>query len=190
MDRRVYKTKKNLKETLVRLMEEKPFEKISIRELCDAADTSRVTFYTYYGDKYDLLQEVFDDLHHSSAEKFAALQKENNPQNDFSVSLQNVLQAVMDSERTIFNSSKYLLTNSDTLFLYYRFLTKCIEEFELTYPEEMKTDYPIHQLNSFIAVGLWTFLHVEGDNADHEKTKEYARRLIQDLVNSNIFRKK
>ena len=48
MDKRILKTKRNLKQTLLSMMDEKPFEKIGVTELCNRAETSRITFYTYY----------------------------------------------------------------------------------------------------------------------------------------------
>lgn len=46
-DRRVIKTKKNLKATLIEMMGEIPFEQISITELCKRAEISRITFFTH-----------------------------------------------------------------------------------------------------------------------------------------------
>lgn len=47
-DRRVIKTKKNLKATLIEMMGEISFEQISITELCKRAEISRITFYAHY----------------------------------------------------------------------------------------------------------------------------------------------
>lgn len=61
MDKRVVKTKRTIKRTLVELLATMPFEKITVTELCRAADVSRITFYTYYDDKYALADELFRD---------------------------------------------------------------------------------------------------------------------------------
>ncbi|MFD1440635.1 MULTISPECIES: TetR/AcrR family transcriptional regulator [Lacticaseibacillus] len=42
-------------ETMFNLLGEKPFDKISVNELCQEADYPRATFYNYFDDKYDLL---------------------------------------------------------------------------------------------------------------------------------------
>lgn len=42
-------------ETMLTLLGEKPFEKISVNEVCQVADYPRATFYNYFDDKYDLL---------------------------------------------------------------------------------------------------------------------------------------
>ena len=43
-DRRIKKTKRALKNTLIEMMTELPFEQISITALCDRAEISRITF--------------------------------------------------------------------------------------------------------------------------------------------------
>ena len=60
-DRRVIKTKKNLKATLIEMMGEISFEQISITELCKRAEISRITFYAHYSDKYALADDIFSD---------------------------------------------------------------------------------------------------------------------------------
>lgn len=61
-DKRITKTKKNLKYTLVDMLAEQPFEKITITELCSRTEISRITFYSHYSDKYALVDEMFQDM--------------------------------------------------------------------------------------------------------------------------------
>ena len=61
-DKRIVKTKRELKRTLAELLREKPFEQISVKEICDRSSTSRITFYTHYKDKCDLLNDLFKDF--------------------------------------------------------------------------------------------------------------------------------
>ena len=55
-DLRVQRTYKMLKDTFLRLLTEKPFEKISVQEICDVAMVRRTTFYQHFEDKQDFLQ--------------------------------------------------------------------------------------------------------------------------------------
>lgn len=57
MNKKRDKTKKLLEDTLVQLMTEKHFNKISIKDLTEKLDISRGTFYLHYKDKYDLLEQ-------------------------------------------------------------------------------------------------------------------------------------
>lgn len=50
-DKRITKTKRNIKATLTALLQEMPFEKISVAEICRRGDISRITFYAHYEDK-------------------------------------------------------------------------------------------------------------------------------------------
>ena len=62
MDRRVRKTKKQLRECLTRLLKEKKVQDITVRELTDMADLNRGTFYLHYRDVFDLLEKTENEL--------------------------------------------------------------------------------------------------------------------------------
>ncbi|MFA6889664.1 MAG: TetR/AcrR family transcriptional regulator, partial [Bacilli bacterium] len=62
MDRRVDKTKKLLRETLVTLMEEKELRKITISEMTARANINRGTFYLHYIDIYDMVEKLGDEI--------------------------------------------------------------------------------------------------------------------------------
>lgn len=57
----VLRTKKAIKQALVDLMMQKPFDKIKTTEIIDLSGYSRGTFYTHYTDKYDLANELIRD---------------------------------------------------------------------------------------------------------------------------------
>ena len=54
MDLRVEKTKKAIINAFVSLRAKKPLEKITIKELCEMAVINKSTFYSHYGDIYEL----------------------------------------------------------------------------------------------------------------------------------------
>lgn len=47
---------------LMRLLETKPFEKITVNEICEACNYPRATFYNYFDDSYDLLNYCWFSL--------------------------------------------------------------------------------------------------------------------------------
>jgi len=53
-------TKKALAAALKELMEEKPFEKINVGDICEKCDMNRKSFYYHFKDKYDLVNWIFD----------------------------------------------------------------------------------------------------------------------------------
>ena len=54
-NQRIALTKRLLQEALLRLMNRKPLDKISITELCDEAGINRTTFYRHYYTPHDVL---------------------------------------------------------------------------------------------------------------------------------------
>lgn len=75
IDRRVRKTKSQLRQALMQLMTEKPFKSISVRELSERADINRGTFYIHYRDVSDLLQHLEDEM----AERLSELCRRHDP---------------------------------------------------------------------------------------------------------------
>lgn len=54
MDLREKKTKRSIKNAFMKLREQKPLERISVKELAELAEISKATFYLHYRDIYDL----------------------------------------------------------------------------------------------------------------------------------------
>lgn len=61
-DRRVRRTQKLLKESLLELLDQKEFKNISIKDITELADLNRGTFYLHYTDTYSLLQEMESEV--------------------------------------------------------------------------------------------------------------------------------
>ena len=62
VDRRVRKTRRQLRECLITLLKEKKVQDITDRELTDMADLNRGTFYLHYKDVFDLLEKTEAEL--------------------------------------------------------------------------------------------------------------------------------
>lgn len=74
-DLRIIKTKKNLYEGLLKIMEYKSFEEIKVSEICKISLTNRSTFYDHFNDKYELLSSLIKDLEKELVQK---LEENNN----------------------------------------------------------------------------------------------------------------
>lgn len=61
-NRSVRNTKKRLREGLLQLMEARPINEISVKELTELADVNRGTFYFHYTDIYDMLRHMEDEF--------------------------------------------------------------------------------------------------------------------------------
>src|SRR2546426_12674993 len=58
---RVRRTKILLREALIALIEERGFEALTIGELTERAMVSRAAFYRNYQDKYELVEQIFEE---------------------------------------------------------------------------------------------------------------------------------
>jgi AcrR family transcriptional regulator len=62
MDRRVQRTRKLLRESLMELILEEGYDAISIQDITDKANLGRATFYLHFKDKDELLLDVVDQF--------------------------------------------------------------------------------------------------------------------------------
>ena len=62
LDRRTIYTRNIIKESLLKLAKKKPFEKITVTEVCKLCEINRGTFYIHYCDLYDVLNDLFDEM--------------------------------------------------------------------------------------------------------------------------------
>lgn len=67
-DRRVKRTKKALRDALLTLLEKKSINEVSVTELTNLADVNRATFYFYYTDLLDMLQQLQNESYHAFKE--------------------------------------------------------------------------------------------------------------------------
>ncbi len=72
-NQRVRLTKRLLKEGLIAIMAEMPFERITVKRLCEEAGINRTTFYLHYTDTEQVLIDAENDIINT------ALQRVTNP---------------------------------------------------------------------------------------------------------------
>ena len=61
-DRRIRKTKAQLRAGLAKLMQEKSIKEITVKELVEEVDINRSTFYLHYTDIFNMLSTIEEEL--------------------------------------------------------------------------------------------------------------------------------
>lgn len=75
-NRNARRTRALVEGAFLELMKEKPYTKISVREITEKADINRSTFYLHYQDIYDLLDQVEAGVTDSVAEAIRQIRRE------------------------------------------------------------------------------------------------------------------
>lgn len=72
-DPRVKRTRELLRNALLELMAEKPFQGITVQDIAERATVNRVTFYAHFNDKYTLLEfAIREDIRQRLANQIPA----------------------------------------------------------------------------------------------------------------------
>ncbi len=188
-DKRIRKTKKILKETLISILDKKPFEQISVKEICDASDTSRVTFYTHYSDKYELADDIFNDMIQIAKDDYYRLQKENNPGNDFTLRYCNLMDCILNMyygqirffSHTVASESPYLN------FSFYKYALQYVE-FHIQKHNEEIFKYSPKKISGFLCYGLWGFLNESrAEKSSLEQVRGELQEIVKDIFKSKIL---
>ena len=74
-DLRVIKTRRGLRESFIRLLQEKDYDAISITDIATEAEMARVTFYRHYENKEELLVECLSKTYQQLSKRFKHLPK-------------------------------------------------------------------------------------------------------------------
>ena len=189
-DKRIAKTKKNLKNAMIAMLGEKDFEHITITELCRAAEISRITFYSHYSDKYALLDEIFDDMLKLGTEDYYRRQRENNPTGRLAAGYVNMLDAILQlySDRFDFFRHTDPEKNPYLASRLYSIVLETVEQHTLHVKKRMRLKYSPRKIAGFVCFGMFGFVNESREeNTPMDELLPQARVLLTDLIRSEIL---
>lgn len=192
MDRRQQKTREAIFEAFSEILTFKPFSRITVQEIIDAANVGRSTFYDHFATKDDLLKEMCIDIFsHIFSEEltserthdFSSLEK-----NNIDALVTHLLYHLQDNRKKI---SGMLNSASSELFL--RFFKKYLNNFVAVYfiregslqqgkvPEDFLVN---HITGSFIEALRWWF--DQKNPCSPEELAEYFSAVIKPVLKLKI----
>ncbi|MCI5902414.1 MAG: TetR/AcrR family transcriptional regulator [Blautia sp.] len=189
-DKRIKKTKKNLKQTMIRLLKDTPFEKITVTQLCRESDTSRITFYTHYNDKYALIDDIFADLQAAGDRRYRLLQKKNNPEYVPAISYSNILNSILD---VYYDNMEFLQyaspeVNPYLAFRFYDIVLKTVEGHTTKEGSLHNLKYSPRQISGFLCYGFTGFINESTqENLSQQEIRRQASRLLAQILRSDIL---
>lgn len=191
-DKRILKTKRNLKNTLIELLNEKTFEQITVKEICERSQTSRITFYTHFADKYELLDSIFQEYLAFARNEYADLNKQNNPDKDPIQNYCNLLESILDLclstipflNHTFPSDGSYINTS------FYHYLYKYVEHRVERESAYLEYKYSVSRIASFLTYGFWGYItKCKEESVPLEDAKNEARELLLSLLKNNVLAK-
>ncbi len=189
-DKRVTKTKGILKQTLIQLLEDKPFEQITVKELCDQAYVSRITFYTHYKDKYALVDEIFEDMVALGLEEYRRLQAANNTAADPISSYLNLLDAILTVyfEQNRFFRHTAPERNPYLAAAFFNQLFQAVETRTKHTETSFHVRYSARKITAFLCFGLFGFVN-EGlvERNSLERIRRESREVLSGILKSGVL---
>lgn len=179
-----------LRDALRDLLKVEDFEKIHVSDLCRKAGVSRVTFYSWYEDKYDLLNSVFEEMLDKSRMNFEVLQKENNPGDDPLAAYGNFLDVLLTLHETDTDFLSRAIEEEDQwlYWSYHMFIVKGLEIFMEKYTGKLDSRFPTEQTAAFLCGGLWEFIGTARKNKlSGAEIRRQSEDLLHCLLSSGIF---
>ena len=182
-DRRIKYSKMVLKESLLKLMTDKPINKITIKEICELADVNRGTFYAHYNDQYDLLRQIQDEF----ADEVKELKEKKETKVMSSVEMITELVSYFGEQRSlckiIFNTTgDYELINKLMDNAYVSFLDEWRQKLKNVSETQMEMLYMFISNGSAAIIRHWVL-------GDMEETPKEVAKFIMQVSNygSNSF---
>lgn len=149
-DRRVKRTKRILRECLFNLLETKTIDEITVKELTEQADMNRSTFYFYYNDIGDMMQQIQNEIFEVFEESVIAPQAQFVTVEDFSEYILRFLLFCKEQEKIC----KFVINNDPNNFLSNKIkssLLQHVPDSAVIFP----VDDPKKYLTCFAVSAIW-----------------------------------
>lgn len=167
-----------LRREMFSLLAEKPFEAITVGELCENAQYPRATFYNYFDDKYDLLNDCWTSI----AEKIGLSEYHYAPESQMLFLYFDRIYSF--TKEHIEAVSKVLVHNSETGYMFssLRSFMNCqMRAIFKDCPDALKKEMPTellaaHYSNTLFLVWQWTVTKERGCGS--QQAQDYLRKLL------------
>lgn len=189
-DRRIVKTRRNIKATMIALLREQPFEKITVSELCRRGETSRITFYNYYESKYALAEEMFGDYVNEAVADYRRLQAENNPEGRALGGYHNMLECILDlyANNREFFSQATPERNPYLFSAFSRHIFASVEDYIRRHTAQIRPRYTPRETAALLCGGLWGVINeCYAGGYPQETVRMRVRSMYQDILTSALF---
>jgi len=191
-DLRITKTKRDLRNAIIILLKDKPFEKVTVSDICEKAMINRMTFYKHFQDKYDLIEHTVVFLIEELFVSVANEQQDKNLYEDaveFCVALtKKVIEECFEKRvvlKTLLGRNTGIVNDVilKTISKYMELLIKEIDK-------SKKAKYPVSVITSFMTGGCANLLYhwvVHSNEYEKQKFVDDSTNFVRQLLESGLF---
>lgn len=186
-DKRVVRTKAQFRQALIDLLDQRRFEQITVKALCDQAGITRITFYAHYKDKYELAEDIFQEMIVQGTQEYLQLQRENNPEDDPVLGYCNVLDAILDLYTARFDFFRHT-SPAENPYLsssFFSHVLDIVEEHAHKASTHLIPRYQVRAITAFLCFGLGGF--ISENTVPDETARQQARTILWDILSSDIL---
>lgn len=177
------RTKILINETFFNLMENKPFEKITVAEICENLKISRGTFYFHYKDKYILIEDIQDKLLYDFKKIIEV--KKKNPSNSNShfneFAIDEIVNFISSNKRFI----KILLSDNSKITFISSLKKGFVDSILSSYPKDIKNKLNVYT-TTFNVSGLIAVIE-SWINSGSEETPEEIAYMLQKIYSRKFI---
>ncbi len=164
----------SLTKTMCELIEKKPYEEITVKEICALSGVPRATFYNYFKEKHELLQFCFEQIMEYFDQKGKRYDLRSKEYIEY---MTRMAIAFVKSNKAIVNVMLSPVDNSGVTFVQ-KILA---ERIQATFPDGIVAKIPIGLLAEYVSSSIvytvkW-YLE-EGDNYTEDEIVDYAFVLV------------
>lgn len=170
----------SLAENLRQLMVKNLFEKITIKQICDATGVIRATFYNYFSDKYDCLNWI---IYHDIVEN----SKEDVKNEQFEKALTDSLQVVLENKQFYRIAYRVIGQNSFEDMLRDNLRILVMQFLERYRKDDYLPQYSNALLSRYYAESLAFNIRMFVNEVGGARSVEETKQMTLDLMRNSFF---
>ena len=169
------KSQQWLADTLLDLMEEKPYDDISIKDICTNADLSRQTFYNFFNSKDELFRYMLRSIYIDKLNSFDEI-----PSSDEAISA--FVSITRENKRLVSAIVKNNLSNivSDEIF---NAITQFLNKFISNFDNQLDFSYHVVLLSGALTHFMTYYARNNSEMSEKEMTK-----ILETFLSGKIYR--
>lgn len=192
-DKRILRSMRDLRQALLELLKTKPIDKISVLDICATAQINKMTFYKYYSDKYDLLEDCIRTIATEIYEGCIGSVKPSDAAPGDPVGFCVSLADASVAECIRYKDVLISLASGNNLYcltLVRNGLIKVVEALLDSLSSLVAFKYPTPVVSAFLAGGFSNLIFAtlsSGKDIDAAQLHEFALTFFTDIINSRIL---